>query len=214
MTATHRLKGLGWLAICVIAALGFYMVSLQVSVERKKLETVNHQIAQAHRDIRELQTEFATRSNLAQLEQWNGQVLALAAPTAGQYLPGEQALASLTAGPSMPGDAKIETAAMVIPSLPTVLPPPDAPGGADVPAAAPAPAKAAAAPVQVAALKPSADRVDQAVRAVVAHAAASAHAAAGHAKGEAMAMLDRKLLSDATLGDLQKNARAERVALR
>jgi hypothetical protein len=217
MTATYRLKGLGWLAICVVAVLGFYMVSLQVSVERKKLETVNHEIARAHRDIRSLQTEFATRANLAQLEQWNGQVLALTAPTPAQYLPDQQALASLTPY-DMPGAAQVETAQLVIPTLPVMAPPPDA-VQADAPSAptrAPAAAPARTpAPVEVASIKPVKDRVAVAMKDVLARAAAPAHRSiADKAKGEAMAMLDRKLLSDATLGDLTRGARAETASLR
>lgn len=227
MTATYRLKGLGWLAICVIVALGFYMVSLKVSVERKKLETVNHEIAEAHRDIRSLQTEFATRANLAQLEQWNGQVLALTAPTPTQYLPGEQALASLTPGDT-PGQAEVQTAQMVIPTLPVMLPPPDAaqPDAAPVAAQAPAQVQVAAAkpvhaaapapaPVQVASTKTDAGRMATVMHDVIARAAQPVHrTVAERARSEAVAMLDRKLLSDTTLGDLARGARAETASLR
>jgi len=229
MTATYRLKGLGWLAICVIAALSFYMVSLKVSVERKKLETVNHEIAEAHRDIRSLQTEFATRANLAQLEQWNGQVLALTAPTPAQYLPDEQALASLTPGDT-PGQAEVETAQMVIPALPVMLPPPDAAQPDAAPAAAPAKAAApvqvaaakpshaaapAPAPVQVASAKADAGRMASVMHDVIARAAQPVRrSVADRARSEAVAMLDRKLLSDTTLGDLARGARAETASLR
>jgi len=227
MTATYRLKGLGWLAICVIAALSFYMVSLKVSVERKKLETVNHEIAEAHRDIRSLQTEFATRANLAQLEQWNGQVLALTAPTPAQYLPDEQALASLTPGDT-PGQAEVQTAQMVIPALPVMLPPPDAAQPDAAPAAAPvkavAPVQVAAArpghaaapaPVEVASAKPDAGRMTSVMHDVIARAAQPVRrSVADRARSEAVAMLDRKLLSDTTLGDLARGARAETASLR
>ena len=127
MTATYRLKGLGWLAVCVIVALAFYLVSLQVSVERKKLESVDSQIARAQDDIRSLQTEFATRANLAQLERWNGDVLALTAPTPAQYVPNEQALASLDF--NAPGGAQVQMASLVIPTLPTDAAQPDATSG-------------------------------------------------------------------------------------
>jgi hypothetical protein len=215
MTATYRLKGLGWLAISVIVVLGFYMVSLRVSVERKRLETVDSQIAQADHDIRTLQTEFATRANLAQLEQWNGQVLALAAPTPAQYLSSGQALASLAAG-DQPGQATVETAQLVIPTLPVMAPAPDA-ARDDTSAVAPtSPAhQPTATPVRVAAIKPAADRVSAAVKDAVSHAAAPVRRAlADGARGEAMAMLDRKLLSDSTLGDLTRGARAETASLR
>lgn len=229
MTATYRLKGLGWLAIAVIVALGFYLVSLQVSVERKKLEQVNREIATARNDIRSLQTEFQTRANLAQLERWNGEVLALTAPTAAQYMPSGQALAALGSG-EMPGGAEIQMASLVIPTLPVAPPPPDAaPTPAPAPAthapepsvmvaaapasAKPAPTKAAPARarVEVASARPATDRLAAIVRAAAQPARASA---ASRAKAEAVAMLDRKLLSDATLGDLASRARIERASLR
>lgn len=93
MAATYRLRGLGWFGGVVLATLGFYLVSLQVAVERKRLEQVNTRIVLAQRDIRALETEFDVRSNLAQLERWNGDTLALAAPTAGQFVRDEAQLA-------------------------------------------------------------------------------------------------------------------------
>jgi hypothetical protein len=218
MTATYRLKGLGWLAIAVIAALGFYLVSLQVSVERKKLDHVNRQIAQAKEDIRSLQTEFSTRANLAQLERWNGEVLALTAPTAAQYMPSGEALASLGSG--LPGGEQVQMASLVIPTLPVIATPTDetAPAADSTPAKPSAPvmmasAKPAPTPakVEVASAKP-ADPLAAIVRAAAAH---PAHASsASRAKAEAVAMLDRKLLSDSTLGDLMSRARAETASLR
>ena len=222
MTATYRLKGLGWLAIAVIAALGFYLVSLQVSVERKKLDHVNRQIAQAKDDIRSLQTEFSTRANLAQLERWNGDVLALGAPTAGQYMASGQQLASL--GGELPGGAQVQMASLVIPTLPVIATPADDAQPAADPApvktsapvmmasAKPAPTHAKAAKVEVASAKPAVDPLAAIVKAAAAH---PAHASStSRAKAEAVAMLDSKLLSDSTLGDLMSRARAETASLR
>ena len=95
MAATYRLKGLGWFGGVVIVSLGFYLVSLQVAAERKRLEQVNVRIGLAQRDIRALETEFDVRSNLTQLERWNGDTLALASPTAGQFVHDEGQLASI-----------------------------------------------------------------------------------------------------------------------
>lgn len=216
MTATYRLKGLGWLAIAVIVALGFYLVSLQVSVERKRLEHVNRQIAAAQDDIRSLQTEFSTRANLAQLERWNGDVLALTAPTAAQYMASGQQLASL--GGEMPGGAQVQMASLVIPTLPVIATPAD--DGAPVADVAPvkpsapvvmASAEPTPAKVEVASTKPAIDPLAAIVKAAAAHPRASA---TSRAKAEAVAMLDRKLLSDSTLGDLMSRARAETASLR
>ena len=94
----QRLRPLGWIAAVALAAIVFYLVSLRVAAERGALEAVDHQILTAQNDIRRLQTEFGTRASLRQLERWNGDVLALTAPTAAQYLDGEVALASLDSG--------------------------------------------------------------------------------------------------------------------
>lgn len=92
----HRLRPLGWVAAVALAALAFYLVSLRVASERGALEDVDHKILLAERDIRQLQTELGTRASLRQLERWNGEVLALAAPGAAQYLRDGVQLASLT----------------------------------------------------------------------------------------------------------------------
>jgi hypothetical protein len=205
MTAAYRLKGVGWFGGCVAVVLGFYLVSLQVANERKKLEQVNARIALAERDIRALETEFDTRANLVQLEKWNGDTLALSAPTAGQFVTDEAALASLdvTKGPAAPAGAQVQTAALVVPSgIPTLAP-------------------QQAAMTLVAANAPLPDTAVAKVAAVTARAAAPARATApsnamvrtaaavAKVRPEAVALLDRKLLSDNTLGDILSGARAE-----
>jgi hypothetical protein len=77
------------------AALGFYLVSLNVASERAELEEVETQIALAQRDIRLLQTEIGTRGRLAQLERWNVKFIRLSAPTADQFVEGGYHLATL-----------------------------------------------------------------------------------------------------------------------
>lgn len=202
MTAAYRLKGIGWFGGCVAVVLGFYLVSLQVANERKKLEGVNRRIAAAERDIRALETEFDTRANLVQLERWNGDTLALSAPTAGQYVADETALASLDVT-ALTGEPGMRTAALVVPS--------------GAPALAPAqPAMtlvAATAPLPAAPTAPAAAVVRTAAIATPIHvtpiAAARSVAAVAKVRPAAVAMLDRKLLSDSTLGDILASARAE-----
>ena len=204
MTAAYRFKGIGWFGGCVAIVLGFYLVSLQVAAERKKLETMDRKIDSAQRDIRALETEFETRANLAQLEKWNGETLALAAPVAGQFVTDEGALARLDVnqvGVTAPGT---KMAALVVPSLATV--------NVAAPAATPAPAV-----VQVAAALPTAKRAVIKVAAIEKSApmlaklneAARAKVAVAKVRPQAVAMLDKKLLSDTTLGDILSSARAE-----
>ena len=86
-------KPVGWVAAVATAALGCYMLSLNVAAERAELARVERQIVAAKQQIRALQTELGTRGRLAQLEQWNADVLALSAPTSAQFLDSELKLA-------------------------------------------------------------------------------------------------------------------------
>jgi hypothetical protein len=97
----QRLRPIGWVASVAGAALGLYLVSLQVATERAALESVERKIAATEHEIRRLETEFAARASLRQLELYNGEVLALAAPSAKQYLTSEVQLAAFD--PGLPG---------------------------------------------------------------------------------------------------------------
>lgn len=176
-------KSFGWFIAFVAVALGFLLVPLQVAAERKKLDKTVSQIAGAHRDIRALETEFDTRANLAQLEKWNGDTLRLTAPAATQFVADAGALASMDV---QGGSA--EMASLVVPSLPDSA----------VKVAAPA-ISTATASARVADAEPS---VAGAVAQVRDRAILSG-------KAQAVALLDRKLMSDSTIGDLLSGTRAE-----
>lgn len=90
-------KPVGWVAGVAAAALGCYMLSLNVASERAELASVERQIVLAKRDIRALQTELGTRGRLQQLEHWNAEVLALSAPGSDQFLKDAFTLASYNA---------------------------------------------------------------------------------------------------------------------
>ncbi len=216
MTAAYRLKGVGWFGGCVAVVLGFYLVSLQVAAERKKLETVNGQIRAAERDIRALETEFDTRANLAQLERWNGDTLSLSAPTAGQFVTSEAALASLDV--NQIGQNGVQTAQLLVPSMPAAVP---SAGDAAAPRVMTAAVQTAAVttpqmttPQMTGALRPAVIRAAvrasaSAEAAIVRSVASERMAAVAKVRPQAVAMLDRKLLSDTTLGDILSGARAE-----
>jgi hypothetical protein len=213
MAAVYRLKGLGWLTSCAMVAIGFYLVSSQVAAERKRVEQLDRKIVGAERDIRALETEFDVRANLAQLERWNGDTLALTVPTAAQFVRDEAALASLSPNQPVPAPlpgaaAPVQTAQLIVPAAATAV----------IASAAPAPAvptivrTAAAAPVatvKVAAAKPVA-----APRLTPATVVAAAPAGTSAARAAKVAMLDRALLSETTVGDLLSRARTERGRLR
>ena len=203
MTAAYRLKGLGWLGGVTVLSLAFYLVSLQVAAERKKLEQLNGRIASSERDIRALETEFDTRANLTQLERWNGNTLALSSPQPGQFVADEAQLAAIDPVHVGAPDAGVRTAALLVPSLPSATATLQAPTIAIAAAApAPTPAPAAVHRQQVASAS------TPPVAAVAAATRSTSAASASKARPE-MAMLDRKLLSDSTLGDLLSGARSE-----
>lgn len=94
--SAHGFKSVFLVASVAGAALGCYLVSLNVASERAKLEAVESKIVLAQRDIRVLQTEIGTRGRLAQLERWNVGFIRLSAPTADQFLEGGFQLATMT----------------------------------------------------------------------------------------------------------------------
>jgi hypothetical protein len=213
MTAAYRLKGVGWFGGCVAVVLGFYLVSLQVAAERKKLEAVNGQIRFAERDIRALETEFDTRANLVQLERWNGDTLALSAPTAGQFVASESALAALDVN-QIGNRGTIQTAQLLVPSMPVIAP-------VVAPVAAPAAVTnvgvqtaAVAAALKPVVIRASVQMPKSAEAAIVRAASTERLAAVAKVRPQAVAMLDRKLLSDTTLGSILNGARAEAGRLR
>ena len=93
--SAHGFRSVFMAASVAGAALGCYLVSLNVASERAKLEAVEEKIVLAQRDIRVLQTEIGTRGRLAQLERWNARFIRLSAPSADQFVDNGFHLASL-----------------------------------------------------------------------------------------------------------------------
>lgn len=236
MVALYRLKGLGWLSSCAMVAIGFYLVSSQVAAERKRLQTIDVKIASAERDIRALETEFDVRSNLVQLERWNGNTLALTVPTTRQFVRDQVALAGLSPRDMMPlhpggagsNGGAVQTAALIVPSSPlTVAPPAVVPTSAaptivkavvTKPVAAPrydAVRVAHVVPTPAVPSAPSAPAIAKA-RVLIRQAIAKADERPSNPDRNvrSVAMVDGALLSAGTLGDLASGARAERNRLR
>ena len=218
MTAAHRLRGVGWFGSCVVVVLAFYLVSLQVAAERGKVDALNLRIADAERDIRALETEFDTRANLAQLEKWNGDTLALTAPVARQFVADEAALASIdVSAPLVGSDGEpVRSAALVVPSLAgvefraQVTPLAPVPVMVQSVAAQPTAIRVAAAPIRMAAAAPTTPAPKPVIATTPREKAAMLRAVAvANVRPQAVAMLDSKLLSDSTLGDILSRARIE-----
>ena len=194
--AVGGFKGVGWLLGIAIVSPACYMVSSQVAAERGRVEAVEGAILGAKRDIRQLETEFDTRANLAQLERWNGDVLSLSAPRPDQYLASDGALTSLR-----PREGGLQYASLVVPSATdvaqAVVPVVEQPTvKIAMPAKTPtvlvpsAPIRTASVTVEKPAPAPAKPRIQR------------------------VAMVDTKLLSDSTFGDLVSGARHERGTLR
>lgn len=197
MTAAYRLRGIGWFISSVVVVLACYLVSLQVAAERKRVEDIDRAILQAKRDIRALETEFNTRANMAQLERWNGEVLALAVPTAEQYVRDDAALADVRFDRDAAPGAKVQNATLVVPAAhaePTATP-------------APAPTRAmATAPASPVTTRPAPARAILASVAIVSARSGGNRALerSGDRSGP-VALLDRKALRENRLGDLIKD---------
>ncbi|MGK6321193.1 hypothetical protein [Sphingomonas sp. DT-204] len=193
--ASMSFKGFGWVLGIATVLPACYMVTSAVASERGRVESVDRAIVQAKRDIRSLETEFETRASLAQLERYNGEVLALTAPRPDQYLASDTALASLQ---PLGDGAAPQYASLVVPS------------GIDEselqPATASTATAQAAAPAAVPAQRPA--------PAVVEVASSEVRRAVATGRAQAVAMLDHRLLSESTIGDVMARARSETAALR
>lgn len=225
--AVYGFRGLGWFLCGVIVAPTCYMVTSHGAAERAKLRAMDSAIVQAHKDIRGLETEFDTRANMAQIERWNGDVLAMNAPQPQQYLASASGLAALDQpAQAAPGDAKVETAALVIPTgqrpvetAAVATSPAATPAAKPVATAAVAPAKAvavkpvamaSAAPVKAAPVKSTVVRVAQSDT----KPAQDLDRLIRKIDKARLAQPDRPLLSAATISDLRRVAKREQTAQR
>lgn len=200
MTAAYRLRGLGWFVSTVIVVLGFYLVSLQVAAERKRMVDLSAAIAKAHRDIRQLETEFDTRANMTQLERWNGEILALAAPTADQIVASEEALVQLASLTQGPDPARVEGATLVVPALHEMPAIEGAGSAAPAPRALPVAAQRADAVGAPAIVRP--ENGGAALSLPPAPVRRADRKLTEPVRSRAVAMLDRKLVRKSRLDDL------------
>lgn len=194
----QRFRPVVWVVGCSFAATALYTVSLGVASERTRLEDLDHSIAMTRRDIRQLQTELGTRASLRQLERWNGEVLALAAPSAGQFRATEASLRTID-GNALPSDGFAPPPVMVAAATRT------------------APAAQAEAAAQVAqAARPAAVRVAAvtvAEREVTVPSSGSAKPVVTEkrptTKAQRFAMLDRALVDKRTFTEILERAEDE-----
>src|SRR3546814_9341175 len=79
-------KPVGWVAAVATAALGCYMLSLNVADECAELAGIERRIIVAKQDIRTLHTELGKRGRMAPLELLNTEVRSMCAPDSAHFL--------------------------------------------------------------------------------------------------------------------------------
>lgn len=217
-----RIGTVGMVTAAMVSVLSCYTLSLRVSAERSKVEELRGHIAGQMRDIRALEAELKTRSRLPQLQRWNDNVLALAAPTAKQYADTPVQLASFAPGapkqlapvpavvhavaPQAAANPLVHAATYTVPSSPVAAPMVDDDPDSEAPAR-PAPEKAKPAPVKPAEVKPlkvaeAKPKAEKPVEVAMKAAPAPKKAKAPDAKG-----------LDSLFGDIDKAATTEHAKL-
>jgi hypothetical protein len=97
------------------------MLNLRVASERAEVAKLDRRIIATQQSIRALQTEVGTRSRIPQLEEWNEDVLALAAPASGQYVQQNVSLARFdTRQPQVADQAEVRLASADTPPQPAI----------------------------------------------------------------------------------------------
>lgn len=103
LMAARKLQGIGLVLLVLLFAMILYLLSVNVAATRSELAAVNRDIAKSRDAIRYLESEYAVRASMRQLERWNVEHFGYAAPAADQYLAGERELASLDGLPRARG---------------------------------------------------------------------------------------------------------------
>ena len=205
--SARSFKSVGWVAGVAAAALGCYMLSLQVAAERAELASVERRIVAARQAIRNLQTELGTRGRLQQLEHWNAEVLSLSAPVAGQFVENEVVLARLETRNRGIEDAEVRMASADAPSPPSVRQAVAAPAER-APAATPPVVRRASLDSDAAPARPTVTRATTTARAEAPRAAARPAAP----RAAAPPARSASLIDERTARELGETARTERRA--
>jgi hypothetical protein len=102
MTPHSRIRRIGWFAALALCAMLYVSLHLKVHAVRSDVIRAERQIVALEQQKLLLETEFQTRSNQLQLEEWNRVDFGYTAPTAAQFLDNERQLASF-GSPRAPG---------------------------------------------------------------------------------------------------------------
>lgn len=102
MTPHSRIRRVGWLAALAICGMLYVALHLNVHAVRSEVVRAERQIIALEQQKLLLETEFQTRSNQLQLEEWNRVDFGYTAPSAAQFLENERQLARF-GSPRAPG---------------------------------------------------------------------------------------------------------------
>ena len=102
MTPHSRIRRIGWFAALAICAMLYVTLHLKVHAVRSDVIRAERQIVALEQQKLLLETEFQTRSNQLQLEEWNRVDFGYTAPSAAQFLENERQLARF-GSPRVPG---------------------------------------------------------------------------------------------------------------
>lgn len=102
MTPHSRIRRIGWFAALAICTMAYLTLHLRVHAVTSEVIRAERQIVALEQQKILLETEFQTRSNQLQLEEWNRVDFGYVAPTAAQFLEDERQLADF-GGPRAAG---------------------------------------------------------------------------------------------------------------
>ena len=94
MTPHSHMRRIGWFAALAICAMLYAALHLKVHAVSSEVIRAERQIVALEQQKVLLETEFQTRSNQLQLEEWNRVDFGYVAPSASQFLEDERQLAS------------------------------------------------------------------------------------------------------------------------
>jgi hypothetical protein len=114
LMAARKLQGIGLVLLVLMFAMVLYLLSVNVAATRSELAQINRDIAKSRGAIRYLESEYAVRASMRQLERWNADNFGYAAPVAGQYLAGERELAALDRLPRARGASEVPPVLMAM----------------------------------------------------------------------------------------------------
>lgn len=125
MTPHSRIRRMGWFAALAVCAMLYLTLHLKVHAVRSEVIRSERQIVALEQQKLLLETEFQTRSNQLQLEEWNRVDFGYTAPTAAQFLENERQLASFGSprAPGAPEPIRVASASGEAPAYPKLVSP-------------------------------------------------------------------------------------------